>query len=119
VATHMSLYRSLAAAEELAQEGIDCEVIDPLTLLPFDEETIFASVRKTGRLVIAHEDTLTGGWGAELAARVAEECLFSLEAPIRRVASHDVPLPVAPVMEQTVVPSMARIKAAIQRCCED
>ena len=118
VATHMSLYRSLAAAEELAEDGIDCEVIDPLTLLPFDEETIFASVRKTGRLVIAHEDTLTGGWGAELAARVAEECLFSLEAPIRRVASHDVPLPVAPVMEQAVAPSVARIKAAIQRCCE-
>lgn len=118
VATHMSLYRSLAAAEELAQEGIECEVIDPLTLLPMDEETIFASVRKTGRLVIAHEDTLTGGWGAELAARVAEECLYSLQAPIRRVASHDVPLPVAPVMEQTVVPSIARIKAAIQRCCE-
>jgi pyruvate/2-oxoglutarate/acetoin dehydrogenase E1 component len=104
VATHMSLYRSLAAAEELA--------------LPLDEETIFASVRKTGRLVIAHEDTLTGGWGGELAARVAEECLFSLEAPIRRVASHDVPLPVAPVMEQTVVPSVARIAAAIRRCCE-
>jgi pyruvate/2-oxoglutarate/acetoin dehydrogenase E1 component len=118
VATHMSLYRSLAVAEELAQDGIECEVIDPLTLLPFDEETIFTSVRKTGRLVIAHEDTLTGGWGAELAARVAEECLFSLEAPIRRVASHDVPLPVAPVMEQAVVPSQARIKAAIQSCCE-
>ena len=68
--------------------------------------------------MIAHEDTLTGGWGGELAARVAEECLFSLEAPIRRVASHDVPLPVAPVMEQTVVPSVARIAAAIRRCCE-
>ena len=118
VATQMSLYRALAAAEELAHDGIECEVIDPLTLLPLDEETIFASVRKTGRLVIAHEDTLTGGWGAELAARVAEECLYSLQAPIRRAASHDVPLPVAPVMEQTVVPSQARIKAAIQRCCE-
>ena len=117
VATHLSLYRALAAAEELAGDGIECEVIDPLTLLPFDEETIFASVRKTGRLVIAHEDTLTGGWGAELAARVAEECLFFLEAPIRRVASHDVPLPVAPVLEQAVVPSVARIKAVIQSCC--
>ena len=115
VATHLTLYRCLAAAEELAEEGIDCEVIDPVTLQPFDTETVFASVEKTGRLLIAHEDTLTGGWGAELAARVAEERLFSLAAPIRRVASHDVPLPVAPILEQTVVPSQARITDELRK----
>ena len=115
VATHLTLYRCLAAAEELAKEGIDCEVIDPVTLQPFDTETVFASVEKTGRLLIAHEDTLTGGWGAELAARVAEERLFSLAAPIRRVASHDVPLPVAPILEQTVVPSQARITDELRK----
>lgn len=114
VATHLTLYRCLAAAEELAKEGIDCEVIDPISLQPFDTETIFTSIEKTGRLLIAHEDTLTGGWGAELAARVAEERLFSLEAPIKRVASHDVPLPVAPILEQTVVPSQARIAAELR-----
>lgn len=115
VATHISLYRSLAAAEELAAgDGIECEVIDPLTLLPLDTETLWASVRKTGRLVIVHEDTLTGGWGAEVAARAADECLFSLEAPIKRVATHDVPLPFAPVMEQAVVPSVERIAAAVR-----
>jgi pyruvate/2-oxoglutarate/acetoin dehydrogenase E1 component len=64
VATHVSLYRCLAAAQELAdEERIDCEVIDPLTLVPLDTQTLWASVRKTGRLVIVHEDTLTGGWG--------------------------------------------------------
>jgi pyruvate dehydrogenase E1 component beta subunit len=89
-------------------------VIDPISLQPFDTETIFASVEKTGRLLIAHEDTLTGGWGGELAARVAEERLFSLEAPIKRVAAYDVPLPVAPVLEQTVVPSQERIKSEIR-----
>ena len=115
VATHLTLYRCLAAAEELAKEGIDCEVIDPVTLQPFDTETVFASVEKTGRLLIAHEDTLTGGWGAELAARVAEERLFSLAAPIKRVASHDVPLPVAPILEQTVVPSQARITDELRK----
>jgi pyruvate/2-oxoglutarate/acetoin dehydrogenase E1 component len=115
VATHLTLYRCLAAAEELAAEGIDCEVIDPVSLLPFDDETIFASVDKTGRLLIAHEDTLTGGWGAELAARVAEQRLFSLAAPIKRVASWDVPLPVAPILEQTVVPSQRRIADEIRR----
>jgi pyruvate/2-oxoglutarate/acetoin dehydrogenase E1 component len=114
VATHISLYRSLAAAEELASEGISCEVIDPLTLNPLDTETLFASVRKTGRLVIAHEDTLTGGWGAEVAALVADECLFSLEAPIKRVATADVPLPFAPIMEQAVVPTTERITATIR-----
>jgi pyruvate/2-oxoglutarate/acetoin dehydrogenase E1 component len=114
VATHVSLYRALAAADELAGEGVECEVVDPLTLLPLDLETILGSVRRTGRLVIAHEDTLTGGWGAELAARAAEECLYSLEAPVRRVAAHDVPLPFAPVLEQAVVPSVQRIAAAIR-----
>jgi pyruvate/2-oxoglutarate/acetoin dehydrogenase E1 component len=117
VATHMSLYRSLAAAEELAADGIECEVIDPLTLLPLDTETLWASLRKTGRLVIVHEDTLTGGWGAEVAARAADECLFSLEAPIKRVASLDVPLPYAPVLERAVVPSVERIAATIRELC--
>ena len=111
---HISLYRSLAAAEILAQEGISCEVIDPLTLNPLDTPTLWASVRKTGRLVIVHEDTLTGGWGAEVAARAADECLHSLEAPIKRIATADVPLPFAPIMEQEVVPSTDRIIQTIR-----
>lgn len=117
VATHLSLYRCLAAAEELSAEGIECEVIDPLTLAPLDTATLWASVRKTGRLVIVHEDTLTGGWGAEIAARAADECLFSLEAPIKRVAAHDVPLPFAPPMEQAVVPSIDHIRSVIRALC--
>ncbi len=117
VATHMSLYRSLAAADALAADGIECEVIDPLTLLPLDAETLWASVRKTGRLVIVHEDTLTGGWGAEVAARAADECLFSLEAPVKRVAALDVPIPYAPVLEQAVVPSVERIATTIRELC--
>ena len=114
VATHVSLYQALAAAEELAAEGIECEVIDPLTLLPLDGETIFGSVRKTGRLVIVHEDTLTGGWGAEVAARAADECLYSLEAPVKRIASLDVPAPAAPALEAAVLPSVGRIVQTIR-----
>ena len=114
VATHVSLYRALGAAEELAALGIECEVIDPLTLLPLDTATIFESVARTGRLVIAHEDTMTGGWGAEVAARAAEECLYSLEAPVRRIAALDVPIPFAPVLEQAVLPSVERIKAVVR-----
>ena len=115
MATHVSLYRCLAVADELAVErGIECEVIDPLTLLPLDGETIFGSVRRTGRLVVVHEDTLTGGWGAEVAARAADECLYSLEAPVKRVASLDVPAPAAPVLEQAVLPSVERIARTIR-----
>ncbi len=115
VATHVSLYRCRAAAEQLAAEdGIECEVIDPLTLLPLDTETILDSVRRTGRLVIVHEDSLTGGWGAEVAARAAEECLDSLEAPVRRIAALDAPIPFAPVLEQAVLPSVERIKAVVR-----
>ena len=118
VATHVSLYRALAVAEELSSgSGIECEVIDPLTLVPLDAETIWASLRKTGRLVIVHEDTLTGGWGAEVAARAADECLYSLEAPVKRVAAHDVPMPYAPVLEQAVVPTADRIRAAVLEVC--
>jgi pyruvate/2-oxoglutarate/acetoin dehydrogenase E1 component len=113
VATHVSLYRALAAADELAADGIECEVIDPLTLLPLDNETIFDSVRRTGRLVIAHEDTITCGWGAEVAARVADDCLGYLEAPIKRVATADVPAPAAPALEEAVLPQVANIVTAV------
>jgi pyruvate/2-oxoglutarate/acetoin dehydrogenase E1 component len=115
VATHISLYRALAAAEQLAaDDGIECEVIDPLTLLPLDTETLWSSLGRTGRLVIVHEDTLTAGWGAEVAARAAEECLDLLRAPVRRVASLDVPAPYAPVLEQAVVPGVERIGATVR-----
>jgi pyruvate/2-oxoglutarate/acetoin dehydrogenase E1 component len=114
VATHVSLYRALAAADELAREGIECEVIDPLTLQPLDGETIFGSVRRTGRLVIVHEDTLTGGWGGEIAARAADECFAYLEAPIKRIAGRDVPAPAAPVLEDAVVPQTETIVAVVR-----
>jgi pyruvate/2-oxoglutarate/acetoin dehydrogenase E1 component len=113
VASHVALYRALGAAGELADQGIECEVIDPVTLLPLDTDTIFASVARTGRLVIAHEDTITGGWGAEVAARVADTCIGYLEAPIKRVATPDVPAPAAPALESAVLPQVADIVAAV------
>jgi pyruvate/2-oxoglutarate/acetoin dehydrogenase E1 component len=114
VATHVSLYRALAAAQELAADGIECEVIDPLTLLPLDSETIMGSVRRTGRLVIVHEDTLTGGWGAEVAARAADECFEYLESPIKRIATLDVPAPAAPILEQAILPQTQAIVDTIR-----
>ena len=113
VASHVSLYRALAAADELSAHGIECEVIDPLTLLPLDTETIFESVARTGRLVIAHEDTITGGWGAEVAARVADGCIGYLEGPIKRVATPDVPAPATPPLENAILPQVAGIVATV------
>src|SRR5262249_31129540 len=118
VATHISLYRALAAAEKLADEGVECEVIDPLTLQPLDTETVFDSVRRTGRLVYVHDDTLTAGWGAEVAARAADECIAYLEGPIKRIASRDVPLPAAPILERAVVPQVDAIAVAVRQTIE-
>jgi len=110
----LTMYRALAAAERLAQEGIEAEVIDPRTLVPLDKELILESVRKTGRLVIVEEDNLTGGWAADVAAIVAEEAFFWLDAPIKRVSAPDTPAPFAPVMEQFYVPSVERVIEAVK-----
>jgi pyruvate dehydrogenase E1 component beta subunit len=112
VANLLMLHRSLQAAHELAVGGIEAEVIDPRTLVPFDWTTVFESVQKTRKLIIVEESTLTGGWGAEVAARAGESCFGYLDAPIRRIAAQDTPVPFAPVMENFYVPSAARILAA-------
>ena len=114
IATFIVLYRALQVAEKLTAEGISCEVIDPRSLVPMDTETILNSVAKTGRLVVAHEDNLTAGWGAEVAAIAASECFYNLEAPIQRVATYDVPLPFYPAMENALVPSAERIEQGVR-----
>jgi pyruvate/2-oxoglutarate/acetoin dehydrogenase E1 component len=114
VAKLLTLYRALAAAEKLAAEGIEAEVIDPRTLVPLDKELILASVRKTGRLVIVEEDNLTGGWAAEIAAIVAEEAFDYLDAPIKRVSAPDVPPPFAPILEREYVPDEGKIIRAVR-----
>lgn len=110
----LTVYRALEAAEMLAKEGIEAEVIDPRTLVPLDKELLLESVKKTGRLVIVEEDNLTGGWAGDLAAIVAEEAFFWLDAPIKRVSAPDVPPPFAPIMEQFYVPSAERVVAAVK-----
>ena len=91
--------RALAAAETLAAEGIDAEVLDLRTLSPLDKDTILASVRKTGRAVVAHEAVRQGGFGAELSATIAEEAFDALKAPVVRIGAPFVPIPVSPHLE--------------------
>jgi len=114
VATLLMVYKAMQAAENLAKEGINVEVIDPRTLVPFDYDTLIASVEKTSRLVIVEEDNKRCGWGAEVAATIAERAIYHLDAPIVRVAGLDTPIPFAPVMENYVVPSVERIEAAVR-----
>lgn len=104
VATSRMVLKVLDAAEELSAEGIEVEVIDPRTLVPLDEETILNSVRKTNRLIIAHEAVGRAGFGAELAALVVRKAFDYLDAPIERVAAAPVPVPFAPIMEDFVIP---------------
>ena len=117
VATFTELYDALAVADRLEGQGISVEVIDPVWLAPFDWAAVLASVRRTGRLVIAHEANLTGGWGAEVAARVGAELFDDLRAPVERVASKDVPAPFAPWLESAVLPTADDIEDAIRRAC--
>ena len=108
---------TLAAAEELATGNLDAEVIDLATLKPYDEETILASVAKTGRCVIVHEAARTGGFGAEIAALIAERALLSLLAPPVRVTGYDTIIPL-PRLEHHYMPSVGRIVAAARKVCQ-
>jgi pyruvate/2-oxoglutarate/acetoin dehydrogenase E1 component len=114
IALQAMVPRALAAAEELAKDGVSVEVIDPRTLWPLDEETILESVAKTSRLVIAHEAVKRGGFGAEIAALVSEKALDVLDAPIARVAARPVPMPYNDSLERATIPSQADIVAAVR-----
>ncbi|HXG45725.1 MAG TPA: alpha-ketoacid dehydrogenase subunit beta [Gemmatimonadales bacterium] len=107
------VWKALAAAERLEREdGLEIEVVDLRTLLPLDDEALAATVRKTNRVLIVHEDTRTGGLAGEITARLNERCFEWLDAPIRRVCAHDVPLPYAPPLEDFVLPQTEDIVAA-------
>ena len=106
---------ALSAAAELAASGVEPEVIDLRCLVPLDMATVLASVRKTSRLLIVEENPYQGGWGGTVASIVADEGFESLDAPIRRVAAECVPLPFADALEDEVIPTTAKVSAALRR----
>ncbi len=109
-------HHCLQAAEEVAKDGIEVEVVDVRTVKPLDKETVLGSVRKTARALIVYEDNLTGGFGAEMAAVIAEEAFDHLDAPVTRVAAPDVPaMPFNKPQEDAFLPSPERIAGAIRR----
>ncbi|HKB79516.1 MAG TPA: alpha-ketoacid dehydrogenase subunit beta [Thermoanaerobaculia bacterium] len=106
------LYVADEAADALAKDGVSAEIVDLRSILPFDEEAILESVARTNRVIILHEAPLTGGAGAEFAARIAEKAFDHLDAPVKRVASLDVPMPYSPPLEEYVLPNRDKVIAA-------
>lgn len=114
VANGLMVKRALEAAEQLAGEGIEVEVVDPRTVAPMDYDTIYESVRKTHYVVVAEEGNMTNGVGAELAARIQGDCFYDLDAPVKRVAALDLPIPYNVELEIEIIPSVEDIVQAVR-----
>jgi 2-oxoisovalerate dehydrogenase E1 component beta subunit len=109
------VYKALEAAEELAKDGVDIEVLDLRSILPLDEEAILATAKKTSKVIVLHEATLTGGPGGEVVARIAEKAFEYLDGPIVRIAPPDTPVPYSPPLEEAFLPQTKDIVAAARK----
>jgi pyruvate/2-oxoglutarate/acetoin dehydrogenase E1 component len=119
IAWSRMVLEALKAADALAQDGIEAEVVDLRSLAPLDEDTVFSSVKKTHRAVVAQEAWRTGGFGAEVASRIQEQCFDDLDGPVLRVAGQDAPIPFSPALERKAAPDALAIAAAARRLCRD
>lgn len=117
IATSSMVLVALEAAQVLADEGIECEVVDPRTTVPLDRETLIESVRRTSRAVVVDEGHRSYGVGAELAAVVAEGAFYFLDAPVRRLGAMDVPIPFSPVLEDLTVPTAETLAETVRELC--
>ncbi len=108
------VYTAAEAAEELAKEGVSVEIVDLRSIVPWDREAVLASVAKTSKVLVLHEDTRTGGFGAEIAATIAEEGFEDLDAPVRRIAAPDTPVPFSPPLEKAFIPQVETIAAGLR-----
>jgi 2-oxoisovalerate dehydrogenase E1 component beta subunit len=106
------VYTALEAADELEKDGVGVDVLDLRSILPYDEEAILESVAKTGRAIVLHEATRTGGVGGEFAALIADRAFDYLDAPVKRVASIDAPVPYSPPLESFFLPNRDKVLAA-------
>ena len=114
IATSMMVIEALAAAKQLEKEGISVEVIDPRTLIPFDKETVINSIKKTNRAIVVHEAWKTCGFGAEISSIIMEEAFYYLDAPVKRIAGYDTPIPYSPELEPLVIPNKSTIIEAVK-----
>ena len=119
VATLIMLHRAMAVAEDLEKEGISCEVIDPRTIVPLDEETILNSVRKTNRVVVISEDVNRGGVCSEITSIISTKVFDYLDAPVVQVCADNTPIPFGPASEKQVIPQVSDIREAVYRVLKD
>jgi 2-oxoisovalerate dehydrogenase E1 component beta subunit len=106
------------AAQQLEGDGVSVEIVDLRTLIPWDKQAVLASVSKTSKVVVLHEDTHTGGFGGEIAATIAEEAFEDLDAPLKRIAAPDTPVPFSPVLEKAYIPQVEDVVAGIKEVAE-
>ena len=114
IATSWMVQFALRAAEQLAEEGVSCEVVDPRTLWPLDKETIITSVRKTGRCIVVTEAPMEGGWSGEAASVVYENCFEHLKKPVKRLCTVRTGIPYGPVFEREIIPNELKIRTAVK-----
>jgi 2-oxoisovalerate dehydrogenase E1 component beta subunit len=112
------VYTADEAAQKLGEEGVSVEIVDMRTLSPWDKETVLKSVEKTSKALVLHEDTHTGGFGAEIAATIAEDAFESLDAPVRRITAPDTPVPFAPPLEKAFIPQVEDVVAGLKELAE-
>ena len=112
------VYTASDAADVLEQDGVSVEVLDLRTLIPWDREAVLASVRKCSKVLVLHEDTRTGGFGGEIAATIAEEAFEHLDAPVKRLAAPDCPVPFSPVLEKAYIPQVDDVVRALKELIE-
>jgi 2-oxoisovalerate dehydrogenase E1 component beta subunit len=108
------VYTADEAAKELAKEDVSVEIVDLRSVLPWDREAVLESVRKTSKVLVLHEDTRTGGFGAEIAATIAEKAFESLDAPVKRIAAPDAPVPYSPPLEKAYIPQVDTVAAGLR-----
>jgi 2-oxoisovalerate dehydrogenase E1 component beta subunit len=108
------VYTVAEAAEQLAAEGVEVEILDLRTIIPWDRERVLESVRRTSKVLVLHEDTRTGGFGAEIAATIAEEAFEDLDAPVMRLAAPDTPVPFSPALEKAFIPQVEDVVTALK-----
>jgi 2-oxoisovalerate dehydrogenase E1 component beta subunit len=108
------VYTAAEAARQLEADDVSVEILDLRTLIPWDREAVLASVERCSKVLVLHEDTRTGGFGAEIAATIAEEAFEHLDAPVKRLAAPDTPVPFSPPLEKAYIPQVEDVAAALR-----
>ena len=112
------VYTADEAAQQLESDGVSVEIVDLRTVMPWDRQAVLESVRKTSKALVLHEDTRTGGFGAEIAASIAEEAFEDLDAPVKRIAAPDTPVPFSPPLEKAFIPQVEDVVAGLRELAE-